>query len=73
MPREQLPVPTAERGTFALSKRDISTIRAEAESRDGAVFLREVVVRLTKGRDRPFAFLAWKQGERAPAELGGNN
>ncbi len=73
MPREELPIPTAARGTFALSKRDISTIRAEAESRDGAVFVREVVIKLTKDRDRPFAFLAWKQGVRTPAEFGGND
>ncbi len=42
------------------------TIRAEAHTPAGAVFVRRAVVRLTRGRGRPFRIEAWKQGRLAP-------
>lgn len=43
------------------------TIRAEAHTPSGAVFVRRAVVRLQRGRARPYRIEAWKQGRRAPA------
>lgn len=42
------------------------TIRAEAHTLAGAVFVRRAVVRLTRGRARPYRIEAWKQGKLAP-------
>lgn len=42
------------------------TIRAEARTPAGAVFVRRAVVRLTRGRARPYRIETWKQGKRLP-------
>ena len=42
----------------------IVTIRAEAETEGGAVFVREAVVALTPGARKPFLILTWEQGRR---------
>mgnify|MGYP000076244857 CR=1 FL=1 len=42
----------------------IVTIRAEATTAGGAVFVREAVVALTPGLRRPFHILNWEQGSR---------
>ncbi|MEE8515754.1 MAG: hypothetical protein V3T02_03855 [Alphaproteobacteria bacterium] len=42
------------------------TIRAEARTLGGAVFVRRAVVRLARGRARPYRIEAWKQGRLAP-------
>lgn len=42
----------------------IVTIRAEAETEGGAVFVREAVVALTPGARKPFHILTWEQGRR---------
>ncbi len=54
-------------GFTARSRRRIYTIRTEARTESGAIFVREAVVRLTRGPNQPFRFLAWKQGSRAAA------
>jgi len=42
----------------------IVTVRAEATTTGGAVFVREGVVALTPGLRRPFHVLTWEQGHR---------
>ncbi len=54
-------------GFTARSRRRIYTIRAAARTESGAIFVREAVVRLTRGANQPFRFHAWKQGERLAA------
>ena len=54
-------------GFTALSRRRIYTIRAEARTESGAVFVREAVVQFTGGAERSFRIRAWKQGERPAA------
>ncbi len=44
------------------------TIRAEAHTETGAVFVREAVVRLAGDRDRPYLIQAWRQGRRIERE-----
>ncbi len=72
IPRKALPVPTAERGYFSMSNRRVFTVRAEAHTESGAVFVREAVVWLTGKGERPFRLLGWRQGRlrelAAPAE-----
>ena len=68
IPTREIPVPTASRKSFALSDIPIYTIRAEAHTESGAVFVREAVVELTREADQPFRFHAWKQGRRAAAQ-----
>ncbi|MCZ6722205.1 MAG: type II secretion system protein GspK [Proteobacteria bacterium] len=49
---------------------EVYTIRSEARLEGGAVFVREAVVELTgEAHRRPYWFLAWRQGKRAPAAL----
>ena len=55
------------KGFTARSRRRIYTIRAEARTESGAIFVREAVVRLTRGPNQPFQVRAWKQGERPAA------
>ena len=60
--REPLPLLSGARGYFSLSGRRVYTVRAEAHTESGAVFVREAVVRLTRDPEKPFRFLAWRQG-----------
>ncbi len=63
----------AERAGVHLStvqrmERSDGTVRAEAHTESGAVFVREAVVRLTGKGEQPFRFLGWRQGRlREPA------
>ena len=50
----------------------VYTIRSEARLEGGAVFVREAVVELTGDSHRPYWFLAWRQGKRAPTALQGS-
>ncbi len=59
---------TGARGYFSLSSRRVFTVRAQAHTDNGAVFVREAVVRLTRNPEAPFRFLAWKQGLAAVIE-----
>ena len=52
-------------GFTARSRGSAYTIRAEARTASGAVFVRVAVVRLGGTVDRPFQILAWGQGGRA--------
>ncbi len=68
IPREPLPVPVVARKTFAMSEKLPYTVRAEAQTQNGAAFVREAVVEVTRGADPAFRFLAWWQGRRGPLE-----
>ena len=46
----------------ALTRSTLLTIRSEAHTETGSVFVREAVVLLSGGARRPFRILAWKQG-----------
>lgn len=46
----------------------VYSVRAEAVLQDGAVFVREAVVRINPGAIRKFAFLSWKDGEASPKQ-----
>ncbi len=72
IPRELLPIPVVERQSFALSENLPYTVRAEARTQAGAVFVREIVVELTGKTDQPFQLLAWRQGTQLPHEDGGD-
>ena len=52
-------------GFTARSRRRIYTIRAEARTESGAIFVREAVVQFAGRAERPFRVLAWRQGRRA--------
>ncbi len=62
-----------ERRYLSRSRRQVYTLRAEAHARNGAVFVREGVVRLTGSADRRFRFLAWRQGTRSARETEQND
>ena len=47
----------------SLRRARVVTIRAEARTDSGAVYVREAVVRLTRGRAQPFRIEAWRQGQ----------
>ena len=70
---EELEARLAERdaasvaGTVRRLRAQIVTIRAEAHTETGAVFVREAVVRLIRRGDQPFRIEAWRQGRRAVA------
>jgi general secretion pathway protein K len=50
------------------SSRFIYLMKAEGHSREGGVFVRETVLRLTGRPDRPYTIVLWKQGDgRLPA------
>lgn len=46
----------------------VFTIRAEARTPGGGVFVRDAVVRLTEDPTQPYTLLAWKQGMPIPIE-----
>ena len=60
-----LPLTSVE-GYFSPLKPDrpIYTVRAEAHTGDGAVFVREAVVQIDRNKPQPFGFEAWRQGDR---------
>ena len=43
----------------------VATIRAEARTEGGAVFVREAIIRVTGGAARPYAVLDWRRGKRS--------
>ena len=53
IPRELLPIPVVERQSFAMSENLPYTVRAEAHTQAGAVFVREIIVELSIKRERP--------------------
>ena len=53
-----------------VSYQEVFTVRAEAVTETGAVFVREAVAGLTGDSDRPFEVYAWRQGKRAAAGNG---
>ena len=53
---------TGSAASAARARSNILTIRSEARTQAGAVFVREAVVRLSGGVRRPLRFVAWKQG-----------
>ncbi len=73
IPTKALPIPAADRGTFGISKGRVFSVRSEARTPGGATFARQAVVRLTRKRDRPFEFLAWKRGRKTPAGIEGKD
>jgi general secretion pathway protein K len=50
----------------------VYSVRAKAVLPDGAVFIRETVVRINQGAVRKVAFLSWKDGETTPKASGEN-
>ncbi len=54
---------TAE-GFGTRSRSRFFTLRAESRLESGAIFVREAVVALGGGRQRPYRFLSWKRGKR---------
>ena len=66
--RAPLPVLTGARGYFSLSGRRVFAVRAKAHTENGAAFVREAVVRLTRDPDTPFRFLKWQQGRTRAIE-----
>ncbi len=53
---------TGSAASAALARSNILTIRSEARTQAGAVFVREAVVRLSGRVRRPLRIVAWKQG-----------
>lgn len=49
-------------GTPPQSRAELVSIRAEAKTENGSVFVREAVVRLLKGRPIPYQVKSWGQG-----------
>lgn len=49
------------------SPRNVFTVTATARSGDGGVFVREAVVHLPRASQRPYVFLAWRQGRLSEA------
>lgn len=58
------PDASGDNPNFVTNAVPIFTIRAEAETEGGAVFIREAVVELTPGARNPFRILTWEQGKR---------
>ncbi|HYG90384.1 MAG TPA: hypothetical protein VD978_29460 [Azospirillum sp.] len=52
------------------SRHQVFTVRAVARTQGGAAFVREAVVQLSKDVNRPYAILAWRQGEVTGAAVG---
>ena len=46
------------------SRLNLYAIHAEGRTKDGAVFARDAVLRVTGGRNIPFQLLEWRQGKR---------
>ena len=75
IPTKLLALPSLERGMFSPSGAKMPfTVRAEAHTKTGAVFVREAVVEVKIGAIPPVRVLQWRQGKmvvlesRAPAE-----
>ncbi len=59
------PFPQAA-GFMAGANGSVYSVRAEAILPDGAMFIRETVVKINQGSARKVAFLSWKDGEATP-------
>jgi general secretion pathway protein K len=53
-----------EGGSDARSQLGVYSVHSEGRSAGGAVYSRDVVVRVNEGSDPPYLFLAWGQGRR---------
>ena len=73
IPRELLPIPVVERQSFAMSENLPYTVRAEARTQAGAVFVRETIVELTGNTGQPYRLLGWRRETRPPHEDGGGS
>lgn len=62
----QMPPPFPAGAAF-MSAGSVINVHAEARMADGAVFVREAVVRRSGEAKRPLEFLSWKEGRPAPA------
>ncbi len=63
-----LPVLTGVGRYLTRHAAEVYTVRAEAHTESGAVFVREAVVELTGDRNAPFTFRAWRQGGRSAVD-----
>ena len=59
-----LPVLISEASEVPLSSSGVVALHVEALSDGGGVFVRDTVVRLLPGRERPYLVLAWRLGQR---------
>ena len=50
------------------SRRDAYTIRVQAHTDTGAVFIRQALVAVDRRNDPPFWLVSWEQGETSPSE-----
>ena len=66
IPTSALPIPSAERQSFALSGGKVVTVQAEAHSQGGSVFVREAVLRILRQSDKAYEILEWRIGRRIP-------
>ncbi len=57
-------LPGLGRRYAARSRGRVFTVRAEATTRTGAVFVREAVISMTRNIERPFEIHAWRRGQR---------
>lgn len=62
---KNLPLPPFAPAAAAVAGDDgsVYSVRAEAVSLDGTVFVREAVVKIDQGAVRKFVFFSWKEGE----------
>ncbi len=67
-PWEAVADPRGIRSYVSRSRGRVHTVRAEAVTATGAVFVREAVVGLTGDAHQPFRFHAWRQGDRSTPE-----
>ena len=61
---DPLPVLVSQASEVPLSSSGVVALHVEALSDGGGVFVRDTVVRLLPGRERPYQVLAWRQGQR---------
>ncbi|CAN5495260.1 type II secretion system protein GspK [soil metagenome] len=57
-------------GLVAGALGSVYSVRAEATLPDGAIFIRETVVKINRGPGRKVAFLSWKDGQATPVTSG---
>ncbi len=55
---------TGAESFMSRSRKRVYSLRAEAQTASGAVFVREAVVQLTRAPRSPYRFLAWTRGNR---------
>ncbi len=68
-----LPLFPQAAGFMAGANGSVYSVRAEAVLPDGAVFVREAVVRINQGAARKVVYLSWKDGEATPKQSSEKN